>query len=616
MRIAHRIAVAVFVMISSPALPASYVQPLLRGAGQAVTLEPWTQAERNLLYAVRDFARFRQEFYVYIAAGQATFIPGVQAGVQALTGGSVSTPVPISLNALPLAFPTPTGNSAFVQVAPGEGARLVPTGLGSAPPQGYLSTLTQKAQLVNQYRNIVSLSRYLQLFRVYLEGGLVDAVQVGLVEQQLLRGINGVLSQQANFRNDLDQFKLQLGLPLTIPLEVDDGPLQPLFDQTRRYEDVTTQYELASSQAQQYASPGEAGLLRGRLTKLLTDSPLVRGTRFAKAIKSRWDEWAKLAPNADPKKDPLLVKLDALLKEREGLRRKRDDLKDKEKDLAPRELARLEQLEDAIDLGGFELALRTYERRLWEAQKDPAVRARIQIAQFNTVYRLYLTLLEDPRAERSAAIRPRWPDLPTLCVDGVDLLSADDDVALAAVSRAALENRLDLMNRRAQLTDSWRKIAIAANALLGTLNVQYHYDASSPAGALQTLECVPELDAAVRDGSGRRAVDPHQERVEILGLHESVGPFVTYALFLRRYGSHDGLLETILLAIADAGREVAERHTGEPGPVAGVSPRGRGRGQAGAARELGRRAGRARVDAIHRRGRTRQHGGLTSRCHL
>src|SRR5262249_38600321 len=49
------------------------VQPLLRGAGRVVTLEPWTQAERNLLYALRDFARFKQEFYVFIAAGQPTF---------------------------------------------------------------------------------------------------------------------------------------------------------------------------------------------------------------------------------------------------------------------------------------------------------------------------------------------------------------------------------------------------------------------------------------------------------------------------------------------------------------------------------------------------------------
>src|SRR5947207_14937506 len=42
------------------------VQPLLRGGGRAVTLEPLTQAERNLLYAIRNFARFRKEFYVAI----------------------------------------------------------------------------------------------------------------------------------------------------------------------------------------------------------------------------------------------------------------------------------------------------------------------------------------------------------------------------------------------------------------------------------------------------------------------------------------------------------------------------------------------------------------------
>ena len=33
------------------------VQPLLRGGGKAVTLEPLTQAERNLLYEIRDYSR-------------------------------------------------------------------------------------------------------------------------------------------------------------------------------------------------------------------------------------------------------------------------------------------------------------------------------------------------------------------------------------------------------------------------------------------------------------------------------------------------------------------------------------------------------------------------------
>src|SRR5205807_2420882 len=44
-------------------------QPLLRGGGFAVNLEPLTQGERNLVYAIRNYARFRKSFYVAIAGG-------------------------------------------------------------------------------------------------------------------------------------------------------------------------------------------------------------------------------------------------------------------------------------------------------------------------------------------------------------------------------------------------------------------------------------------------------------------------------------------------------------------------------------------------------------------
>src|SRR5206468_921930 len=43
------------------------IQPLLRGAGRQVRLEALTEAERNLLYTVRDFARFRKQFTFGIA---------------------------------------------------------------------------------------------------------------------------------------------------------------------------------------------------------------------------------------------------------------------------------------------------------------------------------------------------------------------------------------------------------------------------------------------------------------------------------------------------------------------------------------------------------------------
>ena len=41
--------------------------PLLRGAGKDVVMEPLTQAERNLIYAIRNFERYRQTYAVTIA---------------------------------------------------------------------------------------------------------------------------------------------------------------------------------------------------------------------------------------------------------------------------------------------------------------------------------------------------------------------------------------------------------------------------------------------------------------------------------------------------------------------------------------------------------------------
>jgi len=306
-------------------------------------------------------------------------------------------------------------------------------------------------------------------------------VQVGQVEQQLLQSIESGLTQQQGYRSDLDQFKLQLGLPMKVRLEVDDEQLQPMYEQTRRFEEISGQYEDLSTLVQQYARPGEERLLRERLRRQMTEGAFVRQTRFRERIGRQLDEWAKMPPAAPGARDPLEEKLEALVRRRDELREKREQLKDKEKgDLPKDDLRRLEDLEFQVELGRYERALRGYERRFWLAEKDPARRAILQSQQFTLVYRYFLALLEDAFRERQERVRGLWPELPALCVGGVDLLSDDDDKVLAAASRTALTYRLDLMNQRAQLVDSWRKIRVAANALLGVLTVQYHYDVSTP----------------------------------------------------------------------------------------------------------------------------------------
>lgn len=53
---------------TSSALVATITQPLMRGAGRRVAAERLTQAERDVLYALREYTRFRQEFTVDIAS--------------------------------------------------------------------------------------------------------------------------------------------------------------------------------------------------------------------------------------------------------------------------------------------------------------------------------------------------------------------------------------------------------------------------------------------------------------------------------------------------------------------------------------------------------------------
>lgn len=54
--------------VTHSALLGELTQPLLRNAGYVVAMETLTQSERNMLYALRDFTRYRKDFCVSIAA--------------------------------------------------------------------------------------------------------------------------------------------------------------------------------------------------------------------------------------------------------------------------------------------------------------------------------------------------------------------------------------------------------------------------------------------------------------------------------------------------------------------------------------------------------------------
>ena len=165
-------------------LPLAFVQPFLRGGGRAVTLELLTQAERNLVYAVRSFAKFRQEFIV-----------------STLTGGTI-----------------PNLGSAV----PSQGF----SGGGSGDPVIGFLNVAEDIQLVeNARRNVAAYDQIVQVYTALIDGessGL-SQLQLDQVSQQLQNARQNLVSSRTQYRADLDGFKMQMGLPPDTPLVVDRG---------------------------------------------------------------------------------------------------------------------------------------------------------------------------------------------------------------------------------------------------------------------------------------------------------------------------------------------------------------------------------------------------------
>ena len=433
-------------------LSLSLVQPFLRGGGLAVTLENLTANERNLLYAMRSYARFRKVFYVALAAG----------------GGYTNNPYGLQ--------------GLSPNLGRGIGGNL------TAPSTGYLPLLLQQATINNQRRNVAALEGLLRLFQAYREGGQIAPLQVDQVEVQLLNGRVQLLGT-ANGTNGirgyldaLDNYKLQLGLPITVPLDLDDGPLKPIREQLIRFDEVYAQVRAVEQAAAQYDRTRPVADFRQWWLTQFTASPLVRGTPFAGRIAERWKTWWPDQLTADQ----VRARLSALRAERGKLLDDRVRRELAKQPVLPAAVARQVALEVDIDLGEFELRVREYEAQPW-ANGVGAARAAAQATAFTAAYNAFYLVILEARNDRLAALYRNWPRLAPLPVGGVDVLNTTLDEAYTAAIQTALTQRFDLMNARGLVVDAWRQIAVTANSLQGTFDVRYDLNSSTPAGGNNPL---------------------------------------------------------------------------------------------------------------------------------
>ena len=439
-------------------LSLSLVQPFLRGGGYAVTLENLTQSERTLLYAMRSYARFRKLFFVAIAAGPSS-------------GGYTNNPYGLQ------------GLSA--NLGRGIGNNL------TAVNVGYLPLLLQDATIANQRRNVAALEKFLKLYQAFREGGQQSDLQVGQVEVQLLNSRGQLLGSPQSggssgirgYLDTLDNFKLQLGLPVTVPLELDDTPLKPIRQQLGRFDELFAQVQAVELEAAKYDRNEPVAGFRKRWLALFTESPLVRGTPFAKTIGDRWAAWGPDRLTDAQRLDrwrQLREERRKLLAER-AEREARNQKSPKKESDPPGESARLAALTADIELGEFEEKVREYEAQPW-AKKTGKERDAIQDGAFAAAFNSFYLIVTEARNDRLAAVYRSWPELAALPVAGTDVLEASLDDAYTAGIQAALTSRLDLMNARAQVVDAWRQIAVTANSLQGVFDVRYDLNSGTPAG--------------------------------------------------------------------------------------------------------------------------------------
>lgn len=422
-----------------------FVQPLLQGGGQAVTLEPLTQAERNLFYSIRAFARFRKQFATSVAIGNT--LPNNLA----VAAGAGTATNPISpLAALGIASTDVSGG--FV---------------------AYLSTLYRECDMATDKKLVHDLKRALKILEGYQEGGMFSPLQVDQVRSTLLQAENTVLTDQQFVTNALDQFKLVLGLPANLPLILDDTPARPVTRQLDKYYEVIVDSDAALKlvEDQEKLAPEK---VRPFLLQVFTKDRLGRGTEFQKKVAGSWAIWAK---STDDDLKARLTKLDQI---RRKLLDLKTDLGLKNQTLSQEDATRLREAEFESDLGVMEQTLRRFEARPWEkfTREDLARQDRIKL--YRLVAHMAEFVLVWARNERFDHVGQSWPALPTAKLCELDLTNANVDQAQEAAVQYALANRWDLMNARAHVVDQWRQLRVTANALMGAFNVGYHLQSQTP----------------------------------------------------------------------------------------------------------------------------------------
>lgn len=477
----------------------SFIQPLLRGGGRDVIMERLTLAERTLLYNVRAFERYRTGFYTTVTVGRQAE-PGPTrrgglfggAGLQGFTGlgGGFGTVGNVQNNA---------GGAGF--------------GGGGAVPQvgGFLGLVQNQLQIRNAEENVARLRDNLSRFEDTLREQLTiipatqdtipgQQLQVAQARQALISAQASLLQQKFNYEQTLDNFKGTLGLPPYVCIEIKDPTLDQfnlisgeLKDRRNKVADLrneigdenTRLLEQSPVQTDPATGKKERSLTRGQETNQAIE-------RIGSGIETIEDVRKTLLSKNFPQVREDIEKLKQVLPQRIAELKRLRKIYDQERseicnllpietlDAALIDPTELETLTDKLskDVDVLEKRFQARAKRIEKLDADTKKALSSTGAdgkeQFKSLrdevilpsQSLLAEFAEDVLALQVLQARARVESVNLPEVD----LQAEEAVQIAQ------QQRLDWMNARAQLVDSWRSIEVVADNLESSLDLVFSGD--------------------------------------------------------------------------------------------------------------------------------------------
>jgi len=391
----------------------TFLQPLLRLGGKDRALEALTQSERNLLANVRQMQQFQLGFYVRIATGRNSGEGPARSGAVGASG-------------LGVIAGTPSGRTG----APGSG--------------GYLGLLSQGEQVENLEANVARLRQSLdQLSAAFDAGRIGSRLQVDQARLALFNSQSNLLSAKAAYQTQLDAYKIDLGLPPDIPLRVRDPLLNQFSTTNPQATALNRQLTVLQTQLRDRARV-TAGT---HLLELHADLARLEHS-FSELLDGAHTDLGALQRVLPARKERLARIAESAVAAELGIEPSALSSRDLE--------ARVSQYVRQLDLNATEL------KRLSE-----------RIAGFaeylsHSEFEVARAELVDLAADFSGLLLAVSLNQTGIRLDSAELPPVEITAQQALAT--AKEHRLDWMNARARLVDSWRKVGFYANALKSGLD--------------------------------------------------------------------------------------------------------------------------------------------------